>query len=116
MGQKKSYIVNNIERLEETEKRCGIRIESANAIYDGPYLDGNMHAIVHAEIHAVSGTTIDDDCHIIGTAFDEEGKVMASAKEDVKADNFFTLAPLALHLSVMAKPAKIKIYAQKGLS
>ena len=115
MGQKKSNTVSSIEQLVETEKRCGIRIESANAIYDGPYFDGNMHAVVYAEIHSLSGTDIDGDCHIIGTAFDENGKMLASAKVDVKADDFFTLTPLALHLSVTEKPAKIKIYAQKGL-
>jgi len=110
----KEYIISNIERIEATEERCGIYIEGANAIYDGPFLDDNMHAVVNAEIRAKNGTTVKEDFHIIGTAFDKNGKILTSAAEDFDADVFFALTPLKLHLSVKEKPAKIRIYAQKG--
>lgn len=90
-AKKKNHTISNIERLAATEENCGITIEGANAIYDGPYLDGNMHAVVNAEIHAVGGTKVEEN-----------------------VDNFFVLTPLKLHLSVKEKPARIRIYAQKG--
>jgi len=114
MGKEKNHTISNIERLATTEENCGISIEGANAIYDGPYLDGNMHAVVNAEIHAVGGTKVEESFHIIGTAFDAEGKVLISAAENFNVDNFFVLTPLKLHLSVKEKPARIRIYAQKG--
>jgi len=112
----KEYIVKNIERIVETEENCGIVIEGANVIYDGPYLDDNMHAVVNAEIRAKSGTKINIDFHIIGTAFDKDGKILTSAAEDFEAKNFFAITPLKLHLPVKEKPVKVRIYAQKGTS
>jgi len=112
----KEYIVNNIERIVETEENCGIVIEGANVIYDGPYLDDNMHAVVNAEIRVKSGAKINSDFHIIGTAFDKDGKILTSAAEDFEAKNFFAITPLKLHLSVKEKPVKVRIYAQKGAS
>ncbi len=115
-NEEKEYIVSNIERIEETEINCGINIDGANAIYDGPYLDGNMHAVVNAEIKSRGGAKIKEDFHIIGSAFDKNGKILTSAAVNFKAKSFFAIAPLKLHLSVMEKPAKIRIYAQKGAS
>ena len=112
----KDYIISNIERIEATEENCGIYIEGANAIYDGPYLDDNMHAVVNAEIRARSGTTVKGNFHIIGTAFDKNGKILTSAAEDFQAKKIFAITPLKLHLSVKEKPVKIRIYAQKGES
>ena len=112
----KEYIVNNIERIKATEENCGICIDGANAIYDGPYLDGNMHAVVNAEIRALNGTKVKDNFHIIGTAFDKNGKVLTSNAENFNVKKFFAITPLKLHLSVKQKPAKIRIYAQKGES
>lgn len=115
-GHERKYMIDNIERIEATEERCGIFLEGASAIYDGPFLDGNMHAVVNAEVHAKSGTTVDEDFHIIGTAFDKEGKILTSAAENFEVAEFFALKPLKLHLSVKEKPAKIRIYTQKGQS
>ncbi len=111
-----TYAINEMERLYATEEHCGIIIEGLSAIYDGPYLDGDMHAVVNAEIHARDGNGTKEDFHIVATAFDRQGKILNSAAEDFSAEDFFVLAPLKLHLPVKEKPARIRVYARKGVS
>lgn len=59
MGKEKNHAISNIERPPVTEENCGISIEGANAIFDGPYFDGSMHAVVNAEIHVVGRTKVE---------------------------------------------------------
>jgi len=104
--------MKNIERLEIMEEKLNVSIEGIYAKY-AKYDEDSRYITVTGEIHASSGTTIEEDIEIIVTAYNSEGKVIATASDYIYADDFFALSPIEICLDVIEKPTKIRVYPTK---
>jgi hypothetical protein len=109
MGNKEE--IENVERLEMMEEKCGVSIDGVYAVF-WEYDDGydERYLCITGEIQAVSGTTIDKNIDVVFTAYNAEGKVIATGGNCFDADDFFCLSPFEFQINVIEKPAKIKIY------
>ena len=81
MTKEEGHTISEVERVEETEKHCGIRLEG---------------------IHAVDGSYVNENLCIVRIAFNKNNRVPASSEEHVFVEYFFMLSPLDMHLSVKA--------------
>jgi len=105
----KKEAIENIERLEMMEEKCGVSIDGAYAVFEEVDVD-SRYVTVNAEIQAVSGTTIDESIDVIFTAYNAEGKIIATGSDYFDADDFFGLSPINFCADIIEKPAKIRIY------
>jgi hypothetical protein len=103
----------NIERLEMMEEKFGVSIDGAYAEFEENDVD-SRYITITGEIQAVSGSTIDESIDVIFTAYNAEGKVIATGSRYFPADEFFGLSPFEFCESVIEKPTKIRIYPKLG--
>lgn len=111
MGKKKE--IENVERLEMMEEKCGVSIEGVFAVFEEHDAD-SRYLTVTAEIQAVSGTTIEESIDVIITAYNSEGKVIATGSDYIDANDFFSLSPIDICIDIIEKPVKIRIYPKKS--
>jgi hypothetical protein len=107
MGKKTE--IKNVERLEMMEDKCGVTLDGIYAEYESIDTDSN-YVNVRGEIQAKSGTKIDESLDIIITAYNSDGKVIATSSQEFDADNFFGISPFDICTGIIEKPVKIRVY------
>jgi hypothetical protein len=107
MGKKTE--IDNVERLEMMEEKCGVTLDGVYAEYEVLGDDSN-YVNVRGEIQATNGTTIDESIDIIITAYNSDGKVIATGNAYFDADDFFGISPFDICTDIIDKPVKIRIY------
>lgn len=99
----------NIERLEMMEDKCGVTLDGVYAEYEVIDRD-SKYISVRGEIQATNGTTINKSLSIVVTAYNGNGKVIATGSDYFDADNFFGISSFDITTKVIDKPTKIRIY------
>ncbi len=105
--------IENIERLEMMEEKFGVSLEGIYAEFET--VDDDSHYVnVRGEIQAVNGTKLEESLDIIITAYNAEGKVIATSNAYFDEDDFFGLSPFDICVDIIEKPVKIRIYPKKS--
>lgn len=112
------FKIDNIERVELMENKCGVRLDALYAEYSIYDDDPDQYITVYGEIHAIEGASVSDDFKIVFTVHNSDGKVIAKNDyETFNANDFIGLLPfeasILFELNEGSKPVKIKIYPTK---
>lgn len=87
MGKKD--ITDLVQRLDAFEERLGVRIEALSAFVDTEEYEGEVCVDVRGELHAISGTTLQDDLELAVSVYDAGGRVVQTSTDYVEQDSFF---------------------------
>ena len=85
----KKDITSLVQRLDAFEERLGVRIEAMSAFQSEKDSDGEVNIVVRGELHAVSGTSLDNDVDLEISVFAADGRVVETASDYIESDSFF---------------------------
>ncbi len=106
---RKKEEIKNIERLEMMEDKLDITLEGIYAEYETIEKD-DKYLCVRGEIRAVKELQLQENIEIIVTAYNAEGKVIATGSEFFSAKKFFGLSPFDICVDIIEKPVKVRVY------
>lgn len=101
--------IENIERLEMMEEKCGVCLDGIYAEFE-VLTDDLFFIHVRGEVQSVNGTTLEGNLSVTMVAYNTKGKVIATHSEHFNEDDFFGLSPFQLSTTIIEKPVKIRIY------
>ena len=87
MGKKD--ITDLVQRLDAFEERLGVRIEAMSAFLGEVDDDGEVEVSVRGELHAVSGTKLQDNLELALSVYDADGRVVQTTSDYVYEESFF---------------------------
>lgn len=104
--------INNLERLEIMEDKCGISLEGLSAHLQ--FYDEEIDApsiVINGEVHAKNGAEIKTNIQIVATAFDSNGIVLCSDYSNILAERFYVLEYFKITImNLIDIPVKIRVY------
>lgn len=85
----KKDITAIVQRLDAFEERLGVRIEALSAFESKNEYSEDADIVVRGELHSVSGTTLKQDIKLEVSAYDVEGRVIATDSDYIDSESFF---------------------------
>lgn len=85
----KKDITSLVQRLETFEERLGVRIEGLSAFESTEVFDGEVDIKVRGELHAASGTNLEQDISLELSVHDAEGQVIQTGSDYIVSESFF---------------------------
>ena len=109
-------LTSKIERLEAFEDRMGITFKSLSAFMDNDDDDNDYITVdVRGEMHAASGTKINDDVALVIAVYDDSDRVIGTSESRYYSDDFFGLDTFSESVNIsLRNVAKIRIYPKKA--
>lgn len=85
----KKDITAIVQRLDAFEERVGVRIEALSAFEVKEEYSDDADITVRGELHAVSGTNLENDLALQMSVYDSEGRVVQTSSDYIDSDSFF---------------------------
>ena len=98
-----------IERMENLEERTGVLLQAIFA--ECHENEGQIDVSVRGEAHTRMGDTLTQDVEIVASAYDAQGRLIATSSSWMSSDSFFGFDTFDLSLfDIAGKPARLRLF------
>jgi hypothetical protein len=101
-----------VEKVSALESRFGVVL---SAIFAGWNPQNPYPLTVRGELRSRAGSELAETLSINAVAYDDRGRVVATAEHPIVSEDFFEFFIFELSLEVASKPAKVRLFPKKFL-
>ncbi len=100
---KRKDITELIQRMEAFEARLNVAFEALSAFETKDQYEDDHSVVVRGELHATSGSTINQDIELQLSVFDSNGRVIETASDYIDSEKFFGFHAFDINCTVPPK-------------
>lgn len=109
-GMSRHDLTDLIERLDQFEERCGVRLEALSAFLDDECAIGTFGLIVCGELWARKGHRLSHDVEVSIVAYDAQSRVVGKGHQEIESHRFNSFEAFEIYATVPVRTlSKIRV-------